>query len=1071
MIKDLYEDYRRRRSDKEINALPVTRCRAGSDWGQASWSQLKVGELVRLTNDECIPADIMLLWTSDPEGEAFVDTSNIDGESNLKPRVSLRLSDRDGAEPPPDTWKDVEIEYEPPNINVYAFNAMVRAAGTHSRVGPETLLLRGCSIRNTSVCIGVVVYAGGQTKSVLNTCRPLIKRSKGERMIDKGVMTLIVVMLCCCTLCAVAYNSDYGKDWALKVYFPHVVDSSSPGWKFLTWMVVLQTFVPISLYVSLEVAKLAQAYFIAQDLDMYDEARQKGMQCRALNMAEDLGQIEYVFSDKTGTLTCNKMVFRCCSINGRLFHTGQTSSSCDSTAEPEPDGVPSSPRSSAAAVSSEGGHGFTNDALNPPSPPLMRSRTSSTLRTATSPQVPDSGAPNPLQRAQRGLRGLRGLVVTVTSLLKQLQLLKLRQEAESLQTNSPALVNTGLGGDRVSAGEAGVVNAHAQGIAPLSVSVELQHALEGANRAEPRLFVLLLAVCNTIRVSFKNGFKFDARAAAAPDAPELSDAEYAELERHIRFEAESPDEAALVHAARIHNVTLVLSSATDCFVVIGRRCTKFPILARIAFDSDRKRMTTIIRDKDGAVLVFTKGADATILPLLSTASAAIQRTTEEHMTTFAVSGLRTLCCAYRTVPEQEWSEWHSKYTEATNKMSAAGDALMDALVAELESDLVLLGATGIEDALEPGVPQTIMKLRRAGIKVWMLTGDKLETAVEISRSCGLVDSSMELERLVVPPPGQRMSIRRMSTSGTAADAEAEVTFKMASQISEILENFNQREAGKRCFLVDGASLVFALKPANIKAFTKLGVLAPNIPCQADRVYGERRRCYCRCLCWYRTASIPLLPPTSLSKLSVLLLDVAPHLALLSDSVVLCRATPDQKARIVKIVKTRGMRTLAVGDGANDAMMIREANVGIGICGVEGMQVWFLTPGAGAPTDYAGGAVLTCHHGIRPRWRRISQSLSSRIWRNCCSFMDSGAIRDFASSHGKHRSTRPGCLRCCRLISGFGSIRHTLAMEDTCMVRVVLVSVSRNGRLKSILVLPPHILGIFSGKRPSGPFSL
>lgn len=77
-----------------------------------------------------------------------------------------------------------------------------------------------------------------------------------------------------------------------------------------------QVLIPISLYVSIEIVKLGQIYFIHNDLDLYNDQLDSRIQCRALNITEDMGQIQYLFSDKTGTLTENKMVFRRCSIYG-----------------------------------------------------------------------------------------------------------------------------------------------------------------------------------------------------------------------------------------------------------------------------------------------------------------------------------------------------------------------------------------------------------------------------------------------------------------------------------------------------------------------------------------------------------------------------------------------------------------------------------------------------------------------------------------------------------------------------------------------------------------------------------
>lgn len=113
------------------------------------------------------------------------------------------------------------------------------------------------------------------------------------------------------------------------------------------------------------------------------------------------------------------------------------------------------------------------------------------------------------------------------------------------------------------------------------------------------------------------------------------------------------------------------------------------------------------------------------------------------MQDYATEGLRTLCLAYREVPEDEYRNWAVMYDNAASQLSNRSDAL-DKAAEAIEQNLHLLGATAIEDKLQEGVPDAIHTLQQAGIKIWVLTGDRQETAINIGLSCRLISESMNL---------------------------------------------------------------------------------------------------------------------------------------------------------------------------------------------------------------------------------------------------------------------------------------------------------------------------------------
>lgn len=231
----------------------------------------------------------------------------------------------------------------------------------------------------------------------------------------------------------------------------------------------------------------------------------------------------------------------------------------------------------------------------------------------------------------------------------------------------------------------------------------------------------------------------------------------------------------------------------------------------------------------------------------------------QHINDFATEGLRTLLYGYRFLDEQEYLAWKKIYLDATTSLVRRQEMIEKA--GELiEQDLELAGATAIEDKLQKGVPEAIDKLRRANIKMWMLTGDKRETAVNIGHSCRLIKDY---------------------SSVTVLDHE---TGEVEQHIASAILAINEGNVAHSVVVVDGQTLSII---------------------EADK------------------------------SIRTLFFD----LAILADSVVCCRASPSQKAGLVKAIRktVNHAITLAIGDGANDIAMIQEAHVGIGITGKEGLQ--------------------------------------------------------------------------------------------------------------------------------------
>ncbi|KNE61131.1 phospholipid-translocating P-type ATPase, flippase [Allomyces macrogynus ATCC 38327] len=971
-MKDAVEDFRRRLQDNRLNeattatlqgwtnvnvappswqtrvvraiTAPVRRLVSGAaaavpivaanstttpEWATTKWKHVQVGDLVRLHNNESVPADIAILSTSELDGMAYIETKSLDGETNLK--IRRGPTETAWIRTPADCARlEGVVQSELPNPAIYKFHGTMvvrrkragptpqraqpvtpaatkkpslatagrmgskeellaqdaaaaldssgmdpspeyqaviahdRAAArspvphehAHHRHGqsvdirsapaalsgptsstdsssdtdddadddaywriplsPSSVLLRGCTLRNTEWMIGVVLYTGSDTKIQLNAGGTPSKRTRIEKQMNPQVILNFVILAAMCLVCGIThvlYFSAFNFEGAPFALEPYEMDGTGEltiaVTTFFTCVIIFQNLIPISLYVTVEIVKTMQAYFIYCDELIYDEALDKPCAVRTWNLSDDLGQIEYIFSDKTGTLTQNVMQLRKCSIAGRVYGDAYMKADARDQAT-----------MCAQMLASVG-------QLNQSGPAIRLEKPATFVDTEVVPHLAD----------------------------------------------------------------------------PTSAVTD---------------FFRLLAVCNTV-------------------LPEkVGDADAGEVT--VTYKAQSPDEEALVASAQAVGVALLNRSQNAVVVAEHGVLRVYDVLEIIEFNSTRKRMSVVVRDPDGHVRLLTKGADSVIFERLAPGQAGLMQTTLGHLQWFANDGLRTLCVAARDIDEQAFRDWHARY-QAAGMLAVGRDEAMDAIAEELERDLVLMGATAIEDKLQDQVPETIAKLLAAGIRIWVLTGDKVETAITVGFSCNLLERS---QNLIVIQGDDYWSTRRQLQESlvTLLDANVPADTLAADEQCDSAGPGSASPTGgtgtrsrsasgssstgldsastnsmppKYALVIDGSSLKYALQKENRLLFLEVG---------------------CRCV-----------------------------------SVVVARASPLQKAQVVQLVRQElDSLTLAVGDGANDVSMIQAANVGVGIAGLEGAA-------ASLSSDYAIGQFrflqrLLLVHG-RWSYRRIS----------------------------------------------------------------------------------------------------
>ncbi|MGH0147078.1 UNVERIFIED_CONTAM: hypothetical protein FKN15_009922 [Acipenser sinensis] len=299
-VKDAYEDYRRYKADKELNNMSCfLYSRKHKDYVERCWKDVRVGDFVKVACNEIIPADILLLHTSDVNGVCHIETANLDGETNLKQRRVVRGFLSPDSPFVPEHFNSTIVCEKPNNdLNRFKGKILTRKIGFDKK----SLLLRGCMVRNTEEAAGIVVYAGHESKAMLNNSGLRYKRSKLEGRMNIDVFFCVGLLIIMCLIGALGHMIWLRSfpDWP-----PFEVPDENGKftsralagfYMFFTMIILLQVLIPISLYVSIELVKVGQVFFLSSDIDLYDEEMDKFLQCRALNITEDLGQIQYIFS-------------------------------------------------------------------------------------------------------------------------------------------------------------------------------------------------------------------------------------------------------------------------------------------------------------------------------------------------------------------------------------------------------------------------------------------------------------------------------------------------------------------------------------------------------------------------------------------------------------------------------------------------------------------------------------------------------------------------------------------------------------------------------------------------------
>ena len=754
LVLDSIEEIKRYRNDLKTNNTK-TKVYKNEKLRNTVWSKIKIGNLLKVKKDENIPADLLVIFSSNKEGNLYLQTSNIDGETNLKERDSLNHTQKIFFDKNfkknyhnlktlfshENNNTDTEapnciIEVEQPNKNIYEANGSIIFSGNNKiYFDIKNVAIRGAKLKNTEFIYGIVIYTGKDTKIMKNITKHKVKSATIDKWVDNIVIIIliirfiyIIVFMLIGMMMRYKYLPSYDDSDKNKVIYDYIFyykhyNGSKDQQNFLesvkyftAHFICSEKLLPTSVVLLSAISKVIQSLFLEFLEKPLRQKENEKMKCLTTELLSDLGSVKYIFSDKTGTLTKNETQFKACSIFTHLFDENDNYD----------ENMNFISKSNAYSMSK------SNNNLN----------YSKMLSTASKSNFSNN--------------------FDVNNILKRLKL-----------RNIPIDIKNIKGCPFQNQGE----------------------ALEE--------FMLNMALNHDILVESK----------VDNETKNIKKKKKIYINEDINYEGTNPDEITLVGVAkelgfcfmgkigneikirkRIYNINDIngineinnnINSNTNNTYEIR----KFQLLLKIPFISARQRSSVVVKDLSlNKIKIYNKGSDIKIFEKINEYSKKnILEITKDHVNNFARRGLRTLCYSYKVIPQEEWDKWFNEYNilREAKKTNNSLEQKFEALYDTLEKDCFLLGATALEDQLQNGVKDDIQQFIEAGINFWMITGDKMDTAESIGHSIKLFDSDTEVFKI----KGNNLNeiIRRMK------EIKEDITKAQAE-----LSNFNiDDEKGKK----------------------------------------------------------------------------------------------------------------------------------------------------------------------------------------------------------------------------------------------------------------------------------